>query len=513
MSRRRHPVMAARRLRRDVGQVLVMFACGMTLFFGLLALVIDVGNIWSNSLHVQQAAEAAALAGVPYMPGEFTTASAQARAAAAANGFTTSNSTVTPAADAGDSRRLDVTITRTFGTFFLRALGMGSVTISKTATSEYTLPVPMGSPLSNLGDNSQGFWTVIAGQGSDRGNGDAFASFYNPEPTTNSDYDPNGYMYAIEVPSGAGSTNIDLYDPTFCAVDPNAGTGDRWLSSPSWPAMSTYFTLWSDPSDTPLDYSDDVAVASSGTLFEHERHVDKSAAYRDSSYSWPGSSFWSLPACTTSAYHNAWWTLGTVTSPGTYRLQVTTTDPNDPNDQKNVSSSNKFGLRAVSTDPVIKARVHGMGKMAIYANLTSGTSLFYLARIEAVHAGKQMVVRLFDPGDASGTASIQVLKPTASGYTPATFSYTADSNASCCRSGNNVNRLTTVQSGSARYNNSWVTLTIPLPKTYDAPLPPGEPAGSLGGWWKIAYTFNSTATDSTTWQVSIRGNPVHLVLP
>jgi hypothetical protein len=58
-----------------------------------------------------------------------------------------------------------------------------------------------------------------------------------------------------------------------------------------------------------------------------------------------------------------------------------------------------------------------------------------------------------------------------------------------------------------------VTLTIPLPKTYDAPLPPGEPAGTQGGWWKIAYNFNSTATDSTTWQVSIRGNPVHLVLP
>jgi hypothetical protein len=76
-----------------------------------------------------------------------------------------------------------------------------------------------------------------------------------------------------------------------------------------------------------------------------------------------------------------------------------------------------------------------------------------------------------------------------------------------------VTSLTTVQSGSSRYNNSWVTLTIPLPKTYTAPLPPGEPAGTQGGWWKIAYTFNSTTTDSTTWQVSIRGNPVHLVLP
>jgi hypothetical protein len=58
-----------------------------------------------------------------------------------------------------------------------------------------------------------------------------------------------------------------------------------------------------------------------------------------------------------------------------------------------------------------------------------------------------------------------------------------------------------------------VTITIPLPATYNAPLPPGEPAGTLGGWWKVRYTFNSTTTDTTTWQTSIRGNPVHLVLP
>ena len=37
------------------------------------------------------------------------------------------------------------------------------------------------------------------------------------------------------------------------------------------------------------------------------------------------------------------------------------------------------------------------------------------------------------------------------------------------------------------------------------------------GWWKIRYTMggstSSFSTDLTTWQVNIRGNPVHLVLP
>ena len=45
-----------------------MFALSAGLLFGVLSLVIDVGNIWNASLHTQHAAEAAALAGVPYMP-------------------------------------------------------------------------------------------------------------------------------------------------------------------------------------------------------------------------------------------------------------------------------------------------------------------------------------------------------------------------------------------------------------------------------------------------------------
>ncbi len=502
--------------RHDRGQIIVVFALSFGLLFGIVALAIDIGNIWNANLHVQRAAEAAALAGVPHMPGDFTTATTKARAEATRNGFTNGGTTsVTPAVNAESNRRLDVTVARTYGTFFLRLFGISTVRISRTATAEYTLPVPMGSPLSTYGDNSGNFWAVNGAEGSDRANGDAYGTFYNPNPTPNNQFDPNGYQYAIEVPPGAGSTDIDLYDPTFCAVDPLKGTGDRWLpwDLTGWPSMSTYFTLWSDPADTPFDYSDDIQIASSGTLFEHKRQVDKSAAYREPSASWPGDPFFALPNCATDTYHNQWWTFATVTTPGMYRLNVTTTDASDINDQKPTSGSNKWGLRAVSTDPVYKPYVYGMGKMAIYANVANGTTNFYLARVEAVHAGKTMVIQLFDPGDAAGTASIQVLQPTASGYTPATFNYTADSNATCCTSGTNVTSLTTVSGGSSRYNNSWVTITIPLASTYSAPLPPGEPAGTLGGWWKVRYTFNSTTTDTTTWQTSIRGNPVHLVLP
>ncbi|MDQ6794773.1 MAG: pilus assembly protein TadG-related protein [Chloroflexota bacterium] len=498
------------------GQILVMFAAAATLLFGMLSIVIDVGNLWNASIHVQHAAEAAALAGVPYMPGDLPTAAAKAREEAAKNGFSAADgSTITVAPNAESDRRLDVTISRQFGTFFLRVVGLDTVRVTRTATAEYTLPVPMGSPLSTYGDNSGFFWAAAEAEGTNRSAGDAYGTFWNPNPTENTQFNQTGYQYAVEVPVGAGATNIDLYDPTFCAVDDQKGTGDHWIpwDLAGWPAVSTYYTLWSDPAQTPLDYSDDVVVASTGTLFENKRQVDKSAALRKGSAAWPGHAFWTLPDCTADAYHNRWWTFTTVTTPGTYRLQATTTNAVNINDQKNTSAENMWSLRAVSADPTYKPRVYGLGKMVIYANVTNGTTLFYLGRIEAVHAGKTMIIQLFDPGDAAGNSSIEVLKPTTTGYLPATFSYTADANATGSRSGTNVTSLRTTISGSTQYNNSWVTLTIPLPKTYTAPLPPGEPAGTQGGWWKIRYTFDNTTTDTTTWEVSIRGNPVHLVQP
>ncbi len=505
-----------RRGVRSAGQVLVIFVFALGALFAILALVIDIGNIWNNSLHVQQAAEAAALAGVPYMPGDFSTASAKATAEAQRNGFSTAGGAViSPAVNGGSNRRLDVTITRSYGTYFLRAIGMSSVRITRTATAEYTLPVPMGSPLSSYGDNTGFFWAAAEAQGTNRSAGDAYGTYYNPSPTVNNQYDARGYQYAIEVPAGAGATNIDLYDPTFCAVDDQKGTGDHWIpwNQSGQPAVSTYYTLWSDPANTPLDYSDDVQVASSGSLFERERQADRSAALRENSASWPGHAFWSLPDCTSDPYHNAWWTLATVVSPGTYRLQATTTNLLNLADQRGTSAENMWALRAVSADPAHQPYVYGLGKMVIYANVANGTTLFYLGRIEAVHAGKTMVIQLFDPGDASGNSSIEVLRPTDTGYVATPFNYTADSTATGSKSGTNVTTLRTTINGSGQYNNSWVTLTVPLPKTYAAPLPPGEPAGTLGGWWKIRYDFDSTTTDTTTWQVSIRGNPVHLVLP
>ena len=52
------------------GQVAVIFAGAMLLFVLLAATVIDLSWYWTNNLRMQRAADAAALAGVVFLPGD-----------------------------------------------------------------------------------------------------------------------------------------------------------------------------------------------------------------------------------------------------------------------------------------------------------------------------------------------------------------------------------------------------------------------------------------------------------
>ncbi len=99
----------------------------------------------------------------------------------------------------------------------------------------------------------------------------------------------------------------------------------------------------------------------------------------------------------------------------------------------------------------------------------------------------------------SGGSWLRVLDPDNNAYTAATFSYTANSNAvSGHTSGSNVTCIqanggsTTgltppagcpnATSGGSFYNNSWITILIPLPSTYGSVgLTPAVRAKLAGG--------------------------------
>lgn len=60
------------------------------------------------------------------------------------------------------------------------------------------------------------------------------------------------------------------------------------------------------------------------------------------------------------------------------------------------------------------------------------------------------------------------------------------------------------------FNGYWVTIRVTIPTSYSC-TPGRDPEVSTGScWWGIRYNFGGAATDTTTWQVRVEGNPVHL---
>jgi hypothetical protein len=140
-----------------------------------------------------------------------------------------------------------------------------------------------------------------------------------------------------------------------------------------------------------------------------------------------------------------------------------------------------------------------------------------------------MDIDLWDPGDTGElSANLRILMPTTSTSAPyqnATFYYHSiagtviPANFTCgpgtAGGVGPTTSVTTNTGGNSLYNGQWLRICIKIDDNYTAPTPKGE---TEPGWWKIQYSMGGTssddpATDLTTWQVNIRGNPVHLVIP
>jgi Flp pilus assembly protein TadG len=372
--------------------------------------------------------------------------------------------------------------------------------------------------------NPRGFWGAMLGQGSEDVNGDAYLANYETRTSgLNPDYRPAEYYdYAVDMPPGSANGQVQVYDPGFCATDSSGqyGTGDRWFSGTA--AFSAFYTVY-DTQNTLYDLSDDTVVTSSGDLFKRQQASDTTL---------DGPS--GVASCAAGAtanqadgryWHNRWWTLTNTLTGGAdgkvYRVHTASTDPSLASDQLSANGQNSFALWATASGGI--PSVYGLGAMEAFSPLDGGSSsVFYLAQIDAVHAGKTVVINLWDPGDTGSlSATLSILLPGATGYTPASVTWsskkgTTNSGASSCngRTGTGTSIVTNT-GGTSQFNGCWVSIEVRIPSTYTAPTPPGETGP---GWWKIKYVMGGTsastpAFDVTTWQVTIRGNPVHLVLP
>jgi hypothetical protein len=471
-----------------------------------------------------------------YLPGNVTGAVTAAQNESAKNGFTTgvNGVTVTAAPDPTNGAVLNVNISSPVRTFFARLFGVTSFTARRNARAEFVLPVPMGSPQNYYGINvvcansdtppncpqipsadgsgnlaPLGFFGGVEARGTERGSGDAYSTLYNGNPALNTAFDANGYSYIVDFPAGTTGGSVYLYDALFCATGGQTttavrlGVGDYWIPGGTGGiGITTVYNLW-DMNGTPYAPLDDTLLATSGSLFANSNAVDKGPLYKGNLSYGPGYYGGSSSDCQSSPYHNNWWRLATGVTEGQYRLQVVTSSGT------NIENAiNGFGLQVTSTGGPA-GRIYGQGRMCAFI-VINNTSVFYLAQVEAAHAGKTLEIKLFDPGDITST-NLKIRVPTATGFTYATFNWTATgSSGGAPTSGGPTTSLATSSSTTNYYNNQWVTLTVQIPASYTAPTPPGEPGP---GWWKIEYSTLGTGADVTTWEVNVRGNPVHLITP
>jgi Flp pilus assembly protein TadG len=530
MARRRH-LPLHRRLRRrsaaEEGYVLILTALLLLPLLAVTGLAVDLGAWYARAAQIQRAADAAALAGVVYLP-DYGRAATVAEKVAADNGFSDdSRIAVDVYQVTGNNARLQVRITDRTADQFFSGIFTDDVSITRASTAEYVKPVPMGSPKNFLGtgdlmsgSNRENFWLAMSAGCSSKEQGDLiatrtdanFTSSSNPpsggnwasctggHTITNVNYSTDGYFYAVEVPrSVTGTVSVQIYDPAYCnGSDP----GD----SNSYNSFDTTFTMRDNSSYDP-----------------RQTNVLRTATYSPS-------------GC--GSTRDQWVTLYDLVNPsaGIYFVQVQTPAGDNGSGQM---GSNGFSLRAKHTagpnfQPCTSVQgetnysancpnVYGVESMGVYASLNGTQPSFYLADIGAEHNNKVLEISLWDPGE--GSTGLEILDPTGqpvnftwqvlcqdgsaapcSGETAPSGGYgpTTTTNLSLGNPSSSYPQPGPYRVSSSKYSDRHLRLSVQLPDDINA---------AYGGltWWRIRYTVGSAPTDRTTWSVAVRGDPVRLV--
>jgi hypothetical protein len=535
--------------------VAVMTAMLLMTLMGLAAFAVDVGHWYQVGQQEQAAADAAAMAGVTYLPGDSTSAFSTARTYSKINGFQdgVSSTTVTPAVD-GQPTRLRVTVKRSVTNFFGSLLGLPSTTVARTAVADYSEPVPMGSPCNEFGNDPDQasyratacsgvlgqFWANVNSPGSDKANGDAYQSVScltaadGCTGSTNNDYATDGYYYTVSVKAPMTSLTIQLFDPVFVSTgspcDTNFGSGSTAATAARNDLVSDEATRYAagasgayctgdylfDPSNNTTPMNTQFTVRDPGTSAWDPSTFPVHTGCQRTYPGYSGTLFNVLNKASTSTFNlgqpavngngtivdgfRRWTTLCTITNPvvGDYLIQVKT----KLGTSDNANASNHFAIRAygsVGTDKE-SLSVFGREKMSIDSNAPGVTTEFHLARIPSVDAGQILNIRLFDVGDSTTSGTITVVYPPLAAGGPFT---------GCVGTGPASGTLSGCSfTASSTFNGHWESLAVPIPASYSC-----ADADYTQCWVRLRYNYGSGSkpTDVTSWTTSIQGDPVRLV--
>jgi hypothetical protein len=486
------------------GAILVLSAMALVVIMGMAAFAVDYGWLAYNRLEVRKAAEAAALAGVVHMPlpgsatwGAGADAYDTAIDVAGRNGYANGvdGATVAPS-ETSSPHQVKVTITDEIPTFFLQMFIGDMVTVTGDATAEQLPILKLGSDESHLGGPGDQLWVAINGERRRKGSGDPYSTYCDFSTqecsgSSNSEHKSPAYYYAVEVgASASGALDVMVYDgPQLDRGDVDTDTGEYSYNNGT--GIDLNWTLTFDlyaPDSTPNTWTDNSNLVCSRTF----GYNDPSTAIND----WLG-----LGGC------------GAATS-GTYVLAITV-----GGEEASVSA---FAIGATVGGSGSDVSVYGLGAMSLWMNEDNSTPTFKVIRLDAVYAGSEVEIGLFDPGDASGLAKMSftgafsgyeclmqvtdqdgVLLDGGAWHTDGWWNNTlaggvGDWAGSSCG-------ITTSQSGNNRiYNGDWIKLRFVIPPEHDC--------SNNGGncWSTVFYDFDDSPFDRTTWTARVNGTPVHL---
>ena len=530
--------------RNEGGYVMATTALMLIPMLIFAAFAVDVGSWYVEAQQIQRASDAAALAGVVWMPDE-NKAREAALEITAINGYedqpgdfddvTAALPQVRVSRVGPQQLRVDI---RAEGELYFGSVidGFDEPRIHRFATSEYVLPVEFGSPTNQIGfGDVTNAWLGLMGYCQPPHYGDVRAAYYihrqgcqpnnwndldngpvgvKPAAITNPDtpagrnpnHDPEGYFFVVDIPPGRTSTGVDvaIYDGGLCPQS----TG----SLPRKPQADnrqthTMFTLW-DATATPLDDSDIVQVAE----------------WRPAAGA--GCNAWTVPPG---------FEIGSGIS-GRYYVQVQNNEDYYGGFGKGV---NHFSIEARDTGASHGAPcytfvtstcvgVYARDRMPVRTQTDGAVATFYLANVEPVHEGKFLEVEMYDLGE--GMDYVQFINPqgdavdftwrtddtaTISGIGPANTDHASETCTGgvspCLAVGASGPPKISHWGSGGRFNGRWVTVRIPLDSI---------PTGLPDYWWEVRYVKKvkanpsdpePTSADWTTWATRVVGDPVRLI--
>jgi Flp pilus assembly protein TadG len=269
--------------RSAKGQAMAIFALVSVLLFVVAGLAVDAGASYLTSNKLERAAAAAALAGVAYLPGDYPDAQNAALVEAARDGFPNAGSGNACAGNPSPcvvtsqptTNELQVTISTSVSTIFLRLVGFGAHTVVRSETAQYLPPISLGqpgaqqgssmdgsciglssycsNPASGLGSSGNFYFEREEGWGNPRSEGDPFTPspaqsgtgcgvggsdpcsaaavpdyhMISPASGTETQYPTLNYQggsnYLIQIPVGK-SADVQVYNPAFAPDTCGGGT-------------------------------------------------------------------------------------------------------------------------------------------------------------------------------------------------------------------------------------------------------------------------------------------------